>query len=162
MKWHCGVLDEEPWTNPTMRWISRGGWTNPTFPEEVRLELAIWLATPGFSDPYHIHNLRTSQKTLVNYRPKLPGYADLRKEVGENWLSVTHEDAVKLCRLRKGKGDIPAVSQFHMLTDLKSSSYREVAREYGITHEWLFVIKKHGIRFGRRQIPEGFDLLAAS
>jgi hypothetical protein len=150
MKWHCGILDDHDPYNPsrTWDWVTRGGWSKPGFPEDVRREIAIFLATPGFSDEYLCKNLRTNTTALLKHKAALPGYDELWREVGDNWMSVTHEDAVRLCRLRVGKsGAIPLVCQFHMLRDLKADRTKaSIAREYGVSQFRLRVLELKGIQ----------------
>jgi hypothetical protein len=162
MRWHCGILDDrDPYEpHPTLDWIRHSKWSNPAFPADIKHELAILLATPGFSTSYLCHNLRISEPLLTKGRRLLPQYEELWREVGENWKSITRDEAVKLCHLRPGTGNIPLVCQMAMITDLKSDrSIADIGREYGVTAVTITGLRDRGFRPGVRPLPRGFEML---
>jgi hypothetical protein len=153
-------LDEDPVERGKWRWIRHGRWTSSTIPDDLRHELAVWLAMPGFSTNYHATNLGVAWNTVRKYRQLLPDYDDLSGDVVENWLSVTREDAGLLCQRRPFKGDVPIICQLRMLDDLKAGrGFGAIAREYGVRREWLSRMRLQGISAARYHLPRGFELL---
>ena len=160
MKWHCGILGSDEIRPNVAGCHAKCQWTRAELPDDHRRELAIWLAMPGFSTSYHAHNLGMSWNTVRRYQSLSPGYDQLQAEVAENWLSVTREDAVQLCRRRPDKGDIPVICQLKMLDELKAGrSLSAVAREFGVSREWLVRMRASGIRCNRLRLPKGFEML---
>lgn len=158
MKWHCGLLDEHPYENPTYRWVTRGGFFRPEFPEAIRHELAILLAMPGFPRAFFASYLRLSDRHIDRVRKKLPGYEELRNEVAENWLSVTREDAIKLCHMRLDpRSAVPLVVQLQILDDIKAGiPQAHLAREYGISLTIMQVYQKKGPQIDPKSLPRDF------
>lgn len=155
MKWHCGLLSDDPSKDRTLQWIKRGYWH--TLPEDVQHELHIWMAMPGFTANYHAHAFGVDKRYVAKF---VGGYDDLRKEVGENWLSATRDDCVRLCQLR-GRGDIPVVSQIRMIDDLKAGRKQvDVTRDYGVSRSTTRGFSKGVISFSG-ELPSGFALLGA-
>ena len=133
MLYHCGLLDEQPERSRTLQWIRRGRWDQPGFPEDVRRELMIWLAMPGFAHSFHTRAFMTCNAVL---RPYLDGFEQWKEEVSANWISATREDCIRLALMRPGKADVPLISQLQAVRDLKAGMTRsEVAREYRVLPE---------------------------
>ena len=161
MKYHLGLLDADPTQNRTYQWVRRRGWFGPGFPDDVREELGIWFAMPGFTDAYHIRNLNMSARLLYKCQDQLPGYDHYAKQVAENWLSVTREDAVKLCRMRQGTRacPIPLISQLKILDDIKAGmTQAQISRDFGCTPRAIYTIRHKGLQWAG-SLPEGFELL---
>jgi hypothetical protein len=141
MKWHCGLLSEQPEKDRTLNYIKRGYWYLPA-PPEVTRELRIWLAMPGFSVAYHAHVFRVGAEGVKNFIAS-QDFSDVQAEVAENWLSVTDEDAVRLARMRPGTGNLPLICQLRILDALKQGMKRsKVAELYGVTPQTVYKIKK--------------------
>lgn len=133
MKVHCGLLDEQPEKSRTLTLLRRGWW-HLGLPEDLERELRTWLATPGFSIAYHAHQFKLSHGVIVrHYYDHTPEYQSLGLE---NFQSVTREDAVRLCRMRPGTGNIPFVCQLRMMDDLKAQMRKvDVARDYQVNYQ---------------------------
>ena len=155
MKWHCGLLSTNPAQDRKLAWIKRGRWES--LPEDVQDELRIWMAMPGFTANYHAQALGIDKRYIAKF---IGGYEDLRSEVGENWLSATRDDSIRLCRLR-GRGDIPVISQISMIDDLKAGrKHIDIIREYGVSRSTTGGLAKGIISFSG-DLPLGFALLGA-
>lgn len=144
MKWHCGLLSEQPEKDQTLNYIKRGYWHLPA-PPEIKRELRIWLAMPGFSVAYHAHVFRVSHPTIRSYLAS-QDFSDVQTEVAENWLSVTDEDAIRLARMRRGTGNLPLVCQLRLLDTLKQGMKRsKVAELYRVTPHTVDRLRKGGL-----------------
>jgi hypothetical protein len=160
VKWHCGILGDPTVPRPTWRLDGIFGWRNEGAVGVRQHELAVWLAMPGFSTNYHASNLKLAWNTVRKYQQLLRGFDELSADVAANWLSVTRDDAVQLCRRRPEKGDVPIICQLRMLDDLKAGRrHATVAREYGVRREWLSRVQQKGLRAARCRLPAGFELL---
>lgn len=156
MKWHCGLLSDEPEKDRTLQWIKRGCWD--TLPDDVQHELRIWMAMPGFAVSYHHRAFGLNREYISR---QMGGYERYKGEVHENWLSATREDCLKLCLRRRG-GNVPVISQLQMLNDLKAGqSALSVAREYRVSKHTIYQISKGTIRC-HGELPLGFALLGAT
>lgn len=157
MKWHCGILSDDPRKDRTFQWLTRGYW-DTGMPPEIERELRIWMAMPGFSISYHSRVFGLSPATMAKH---IGGYEKYKDEVHENWLSATREDCLKLCLRRRG-GNIPVISQLQMLNDLKTG-YSKVglSREYRVSLATVHHIGRGWIR-GHSELPVGFSLLGAT
>ena len=119
---------------------------------------------PGFTDGYHIRNLKMGRALVKRARQFFPGYDELSDKVAENWLSITREDAIKLAHMRKGAQScpIPLVSQLVILDDIKAGrSQLATARTFGCTPRAIYTILHRGIQWGL-PLPSGFELLVAN
>lgn len=164
VKWDVGLLGTSASCQLRLGWIRRGHWLHPHFPEDIRHELSVLLATPGFSDTWLIHNLRTNNDQFYKARRLLANFHDLSKEVEENWLSISRDDAVQLSIMRPAKrSPIPLVSQLRIIDDLKAGrTQTSLAREF-----WTSVGTVHQLGSGRllkqrrwrKPLPPGFSLL---
>lgn len=157
MKWHCGLLSDRPDKDRTLQWLKRGMWDRG-LPEDVEHELRVWMAMPGFSAGYHASAFNVDVRTVLKH---IGGYDGLKREVGENWLSATRDDCVKLSRLRQKGGAIPVICQLSMLDDLKRGMKRvEIYRDYAVDEGATRKLWKGGVTF-RGELPIGFSLLWA-
>lgn len=163
MKYHCGWLDDDPMQNRSYAWMMRGRWGHPQFPADVRREIAAFVHMPGFQDAFFHKRLKTNSDQFNVLRDQLPSFEDAYEDVCENWLSVTRDDAIKLCHLRGGKAaGVPVIVQLQVMKDLASGhSYRKTAAIYGITEHTIRNIRKRGISVTKmaRPLPPGFELL---
>lgn len=66
-------------------------------PDDVLRELSIWLAMPGFPFSYHAHVFGMDRSYVARF---VRGYDQRQREVGDNWLSATRDDCIRLCRMR--------------------------------------------------------------
>ena len=156
MLWHCGLLSERPDRDRTLEWIRRGSW-NSGLPEDVERELRIWLAMPGFTAAFHAHNFGVSSGVV---RRQLGGYEKFKREVGQNWLSATREDCVRLSQLRPPRGDLPLLSQLQIIDDVKAGHRRrDLMREYLTNTATIHRLAQGLVLFGKRPLPPGFELL---
>lgn len=153
MLYHCGLLDDRPYNSRTLKWIKSTSWTS--LPPEIEHELHVWLAMPGFVLSYHQHVLGVSRDRLMKHTWD---YDVVRDDVAANWLSATRDDCVKLSQLRKGKGDVPLISQIRALEDLKHMRLCDVARDYRVTPQNVLIWKRTGFKFDG-QLPRGFEFL---
>lgn len=153
MKWHCGLLSNQPERDRTLQWIKRGQWD--TLPEDVQHELRVWMAMSGFHANYHALAFGLDKRYVAKF---MGGYRDLKKEVGENWLSATRGDCIALCHMR-GRGDIPVICQIQMTNDVKAGyTQAEVSRIYGVNSSTMKHLSIGRIKF-RGDLPDGFALL---
>jgi len=158
MKWHCGLLSEQPAADRTLNWIKRGHWVGG-LPADVERELTIWMAMPGFSLAFHSHTLQVSRQLVY---PWMGGYDQLKAEVAENWLSATRDDCVRLAQLRPSKGELPVISQLQIMNDLKAGAkVVEIIRDYRTNHQTVAELRRGAIK-SRRPLPSGFALLTNS
>ncbi|AKM10996.1 hypothetical protein [Croceicoccus naphthovorans] len=166
MKFDVGLLNSGVDADRKLRLVRRGGWLHPSFPDELRRELAVLIATPGLSDTWLIHNLGAHNQQFYKARLALPDTNELRDEVAQNWMSISRPDAVALANMRPGKqSPIPLVSQFRILDDIKSGdTIRSLAKEYWTSEHTIRLIGKHCLsrrRAWERPLPRGFELLIA-
>lgn len=161
MKWHVGLLSPDPLQHPSYQWMRRGNWFSPGFPPEVLRDIVTWLSMPGFSFNYHMRNLRLSAPTLQKRMRLLPPFEEVRNDVAENWLSVTREDAIKLCHMRVGKhrSPVPLICQMRIMDDLKAGmTIVQAARDYHLTPPTVSRLAHKGPRW-EFKLPPGFELL---
>jgi hypothetical protein len=71
-------------------------------------ELEIWLVVPGFPTSFHEHALQTGH-LMKGWRDRFGLLDKWKREVAENWLSATREDAVALSQMRLGTGNATPV-----------------------------------------------------
>lgn len=155
MKWHCGLLSDDPSKDRTLQWIKRGRWH--TLPEDVQHELRIWMAMPGFTAGYHYRAFELGREYINS---QMGGYETYKAEVHENWISATRDDCLKLC-LRRSGSQVPVISQLQMITDLKAGhTALSLAREYQVSKATIYNLSKGIIRC-HGELPSGFALLGA-
>jgi hypothetical protein len=162
MKYHVGLLSERPHQNRSYRWMRRGGWHKPDFPADVYLDLAVWLAMPGFDTNYHIHNLGISEPVFRPLRAKMPTYEDVKDQVIENWMSTTREDCIKLTKMRKTKwSPVPLICQLAMLDEVKRGTSRyAVAKMFGVSDPTVRELVEQGAVARYAALPAEFAMLA--
>lgn len=163
MKYDLGLLDPNREQNRTYQWVMRRGWFKPGFPPDVLEELGIWFAMPGFTTSYHLHNLRMTWTTHRDAVARLPTFDEIEDKVAENWLSITHDDAIQLCLMRRGKNHcpIPLVSQLAILDDIKAGhTQAAISRRFDVSDFAIRKIKQRGVQW-TGELPLGFRLLTA-
>lgn len=157
MKWHCGLLSEQPEKDRTLNYIKRGYW-HLSCPPEIKHELRIWLAMPGFTLAYHSHVFRVGVDSVRNF-VAAQDFSDVQAEVAENWLSVTDEDAIRLAQLRPGSGNLPLLCQLRILDAVKGGvETSRIADTYRITRQTIYRLKA-GHMTNRGVRPVGVGLL---
>ncbi|QVM85252.1 hypothetical protein [Novosphingobium decolorationis] len=161
MLYHAGLLDPDGSQSRCREWIARRGWNTPEFPDDVREDLAIWLAMPGFHIQYHVRNLRSSWSTIVAARRYLADFENLADMVTANWMSATRDDAIRLSKLRPGgqSSPIPLLCQLKILDDLKVGHTKaSLARTYACSSRSIWTIQNQGLQW-TGELPLGFRLL---
>lgn len=164
MLYHCGLLDDDRLTSRSFTWVMRKGWFREDFPADIRHEIAVWLAMPGFDHRFHVYNLRVSEGYLRRAREELCGdFEALRADVAANWLSATREDCLALARMRHGKAaGVPLICQMRILDDLKAGlTHKNAARVWGVTDRWVNMLsaKRGPLAASYWKLPPGFELL---
>lgn len=145
MRWHCGLLDDEPERSPIYRLITTRYWN--ALPPEIEKELEIWLAMPGFSMAFHEKTLHGNRLERT-FQARMGHYEKWKAEVIENWLSATREDCVRLSVRRPGLGSVPLLSQLSILDDVKRGLRNtDIAREYRVSGATVTAIGKGRLRF---------------
>jgi hypothetical protein len=101
-----------------------------TLPDDMRRELRIWLAMPGFSIRYHVEALGHEPRLVKQF---MGAYEELKDEVLENWASATKEDCIKLGYLRPEKGDLPLITKLEIRREyMRGSRQNAIAEEFGV------------------------------
>ena len=160
MKYHCGLLDEHPHENRAYRYVRRGGWFDPDFPAEVRHELAIWLAMPGFLPSFHMTTLHVGHKVMARIRREWPGYEELKPYVFENWSSATREDCIKLAHMRRTKWTpLPLICQLGLMDEAKRTTQAKAAKTFGLSKRQTERLMARGPRLGQVVLPPEFAML---
>jgi hypothetical protein len=154
LKYHCGILDDRPEYNRTLKWIRGSNWK--ALPDDVAHELKVWLAMPGFPYAYHARQL---SQPIARIKRWSEGYYTHREAVVENWVSATREDCIKLAHLRRPWETVPLICQIQAVEDLKHMTARAVAKEYGVFHTVLAEWWHKG--FNAHRVPDDFKWLVS-
>lgn len=154
MIWSCGLLEEQP--NRTLSIIRRGYW-HEGLPPELDRELRIWMSMPGFSVSFHHHTLGVGHASITRWIGR--DYEQFKREVGENWLSATRDDCVKLARMRPSMGDMPLLCKLQIMDDLKRGGRPFLLADEYATNSTLINELRNGHVKLRQQLPDGFELL---
>lgn len=162
MKYDVGLLADKPHDHRSHKWMKKGDWHNPNFPADVRTEIAVWLAMPGFDYGYHRRSFGMTDRTFRKMKNILPQYEELKPLVIENWLSATRQDCIRICHNRTGvASSIPLLSQLAILDEVKRGVRKEdVARLFRVTGEKVHQIIRHGPSANYGTLPAEFLVFA--
>jgi len=153
MRYHCGLVGPSRAGN----WIARTHSAH-SLPDDVKEELAVLLATPGFSIAYLSRHLGVGKQWLLTAIDILDPDSHSEQAL-ENWNSITREDALILAHDRLPHEDIPLIVRVYAAVDWadRRFTFLGLCKHWNINRPSMNGIVRYGPFGGKRlRIPQWF------